>query len=59
MVKSRAVKNPIKVEGFWILPEDETEPFIKVNPSLNNSENYDIKEKEKKVYIYGFAGQIL
>lgn len=67
MVKSRAVKNPIKVEGFWILPEDETEPFIKVNPSLNNSEkkdnnseknefnseNYDIKEKEKKrKYIY-------
>ena len=67
MVKSRAVKNPIKVEGFWILPEDETEPFIKVNHSLNNSEkkdnnseknefnseNYDIKEKEKKrKYIY-------
>lgn len=67
MVKSRAVKNPIKVEGFWILPEDETEPFIKVNPSLNNSknnddnsmkntvnsENNDIKEKEKKrKYIY-------
>lgn len=67
MVKSRAVKNPIKVEGFWILPEDETEPFIKVNSFLNNSENNnsnseknevnsennDIKEKEKKrKYIY-------
>lgn len=67
MVKARALKNPIKVEGFWILPEDETETFIKVNHSLNNSEkkdnnseknevnseNYDIKEKEKKrKYIY-------
>ena len=39
MVKARAIKTPIQVEGFWLLPEDETEPFIKVNPSLNNSEN--------------------
>lgn len=39
MVKARAIKTPIRVEGFWLLPEDETEPFIKVNPSLNNSEN--------------------
>ena len=39
MVKARAIKTPIRVEGFWLLPEDETEPFIKVHPSLNNSEN--------------------
>ena len=67
MVKARALKNPITVEGFWLLPEEETETFIKVNPSLNNSENNpdnsrknednseknDTKGKEKKgEYIY-------
>ncbi len=67
MVKARAIKTPIKAEGFWILPEDETEPFIKVNHSLNNSENNqdnsrknednseknETKEKERKrEYIY-------
>lgn len=67
MVKARAIKTPIQVEGFWLLPEDETEPFIKVHPSLNNSEsNHDnsrknddnsekkeTKEKERKgEYIY-------
>lgn len=67
MVKARAIKTPIQVEGFWLLPEDETEPFIKVNPSLNNSENNhnnsrknddnsekkETKEKERKgEYIY-------
>ena len=35
MVKARALKNPITVEGFWLLSEEETETFIKVNPSLN------------------------
>lgn len=39
MVKSRAVKNPIKVERYWLLSEEETETFIKVNSFLNNSEN--------------------
>ena len=39
MVKARALKNPITVERFWLLQEEETETFIKVNPSLNNSEN--------------------
>lgn len=62
MVKSRAVKNPIIVERFWLLEKEETETFIKVNPSLNNSENnednsrkndgnsknYDIKENKRK-----------
>lgn len=67
MVKARAIKTPIQVEGFWLLPEDETEPFIKVNPFLNNSENNhnnsrknddnsekkETKEKERKgEYIY-------
>ena len=67
MVKARAIKTPIQVEGFWLLPEDETEPFIKVHPSLNNSENNhnnsrknddnsekkETKEKERKgEYIY-------
>lgn len=73
MVKARALKNPITVGRYWLLPEEETETFIKVNPSLNNSENnqdisrnnddnsenYDIKEKEKKGYRYGCAGHIL
>ena len=67
MVKARALKNPITVERFWLLQEEETETFIKVNPSLNNSENYpnnskknndnseknNIKGKERKgEYIY-------
>lgn len=38
-VKERAKKNPIEIEGFWLLPEEKTEPFIKVNSSLNNSGN--------------------
>ena len=67
MVKARALKTPITIEGFWLLPEEETETFIKVHPSLDNSENNpdnsrknednseknDIKGKEKKrEYIY-------
>lgn len=67
MVKARALKTPITVERFWLLPEEETETFIKVHPSLNNSENNpdnsrkkddnsrknDTKGKEKKEeYIY-------
>lgn len=67
MVKARALKTPIYIERFWLLPEDETETFIKVNSFLNNSENNDnnstknddnsrnnfIKGKEKKgEYIY-------
>ena len=39
MVKSRAVKNPITVERYWLLSEEETETFIKVNSFLNNSKN--------------------
>ena len=67
MVKARATKTPITAERFWLLSEEETETFIKVNPSLNNSENNpdnsrkkddnsrknDTKGKEKKEkYIY-------
>ena len=48
MVKARALKNPITVEGFWLLSEEETETFIKVNPSLNNSvNNNDYSEKNE------------
>ena len=48
MVKSRASKNPIVVKDFWILSEEETETFIKVNPSLNNSmNNNDYSEKNE------------
>ncbi|MDO4468388.1 MAG: DUF4373 domain-containing protein [Bacillota bacterium] len=46
MVKSRAVKNPITVERYWLLSKEETETFIKVNSFLNNSENY--KDNSKK-----------
>lgn len=38
-VKERAKKNPIQAEGFWILSEENTEPFIKVNPAFHNSGN--------------------
>ena len=67
-VKSRALKNPVQVrEDLWLLKKEDTEPFIKVNPSLNNSENNpdnskknndnseknNIKGKERKgEYIY-------
>ena len=39
MVKSRASKNPIQIKDYWLLSEEETEPFIKVNSFLSNSEN--------------------
>lgn len=39
MIKSRAMKNPVTVERYWLLPQEETETFIKLNPSLNNSRN--------------------
>ena len=66
-VKTRAKKNPIKVDRFWLLNEEETEPFIKVTHFEDNSENNtdnskknndnskknDIKGKERKgEYIY-------
>jgi len=38
-VKERAKKNPVHVGGFWLLKPENTEPFIKVNPSLSNSRN--------------------
>lgn len=38
-VKERAKKNPVHVEGFWILKPENTEPFIKVNSFLNISRN--------------------
>ena len=66
-VKSRALKNPVQVrEGLWLLKKEETEPFIKVNPFLNKSENNEsfsennsnksennaIKESKVNKYIY-------
>ena len=38
-VKTRAKKNPIKVDRFWLLNKEETEPFIKVTHFEDNSEN--------------------
>ena len=49
MVKSRAVKNPITVERYWLLSEEETETFIKVNSFLNNSENYEDNSKKNNL----------
>lgn len=49
MVKSRAVKNPITVERYWLLSEEETETFIKVNSFLNNSKNNDDKSKKNNL----------
>lgn len=48
-VKERAKKTPIKVEGYWLLKKDETEPFIKVNSFFNNSQkNESFSEKNKE-----------
>ena len=62
-VKERAKKTPVVIKGFWLLEADETEPFIKVNPSFHSSrknednsrknndnsrKNYIKKSKEKK-----------
>ena len=47
-VKERAKKTPVVIKGFWLLEADETEPFIKVNPSLNSSEKKsDFSEKKE------------
>ena len=49
MVKSRAVKNPIQVERYWLLSEEETETFIKVNSFLNNSKNNEDNSKKNNL----------
>ena len=49
MVKSRAVKNPIKVERCWLLSEEETETFIKVNSFFNNSKNHEDNSKKNNL----------
>lgn len=66
-VKERAKKTPIDIKRFWILSDEETESFMKVNPSasysnnngnysgnnLDNSSNYTTKErKENKSNLY-------
>ena len=38
-VKERAKKTPIHIKDYWLLSEEETESFLKVNANLNNSEN--------------------
>ena len=39
-VRGRAAKNPVVVDGrFWLLKKVDTQTFIKVNPSLDNSDN--------------------
>ena len=40
-VKERAKKNPINAAGFWLLPPEKTEPFIKVHPHDSNSGKKD------------------
>lgn len=49
MVKSRAVKNPITVERYWLLSKEETEIFIKVNSFLNNSKNNEDNSKKNNL----------
>lgn len=49
MVKSRAVKNPITIERYWLLSEEETETFIKVNYFLNNSKNNEDNSKKNNL----------
>lgn len=39
-VRCRASKNPINVDGrFWLLKKEDTQTFIKVNPSFDKSDN--------------------
>jgi hypothetical protein len=45
MVKSRAIKNPVKIERYWLLSKEETETFIKVNSFLNDSNNNESYSK--------------
>ena len=45
MVKSRAMKNPVKIERYWLLSKEETETFIKVNSFLNDSNNNESYSK--------------
>ena len=45
MVKSRAIKNPVKIERYWLLSKEETETFIKVNSFLNDSVNNESYSK--------------
>ena len=58
-IRERAKKNPIKIDGFWLLNESETEPFIKVthlagksknNPcfSWKNDDNSEEKSQKKR-----------
>ena len=56
MIKTRALKTPITVERFWLLSEEETESFIKVNSFFNSSEKKEdfsrknnIKENKSKI----------
>ena len=66
-VKTRAKKNPIEVERFWLLKKEDTEPCIKVtlfndnsekkenNSKKNNDNSQEKSLKESKVnntYIY-------
>ena len=54
-VKTRAKKNPIKVDRFWLLNEEETEPFIKVTHFEDNSENNtDNSKKNNGQYRHPF-----
>lgn len=55
-VKERARKKAIEIKGFWLLTEQETEPFIKVNyindKSVKNedkSRKNDIKSQEVSI----------
>ena len=45
-VKTRAKKNPIEVERFWLLKKEETEPFIKVTLFNDNSEKKENNSKK-------------
>ena len=49
-VKERARKKPIEAKGFWLLNEEETEPFIKVNPVLNKSGKNGSKSGKNECY---------
>ena len=49
-VKERAKKNPVNAEGFWLLPPEKTEPFIKVHPHDSNSQKNEDNSGKNSSY---------
>lgn len=47
-VKERAKKTPIDIKDYWLLSEEKTESFLKVNTKTNNSEKNESNSKKNE-----------